>query len=141
MASQITLLVSIPLIVLLALAAVGSLWLNRNARLQNESATNSALAVATATAVRAIETDVAEALLRAGPDGRVPDPFESVVRFERRSGRELRVLLPPLAEGGPAELRRMVLTGPGEVYVSGPLIESTTGYVSVVIAVGDLAGG
>ena len=139
-ASQITLLVSIPLIVLLTLAAAGSLWLNWNSRLQNVSEANSDLALAAATAARAIKLEAAEALMRSDPLYEAPDPFTAVVRFGRGSSRELRGLLPRLVDGAAEEVRRISLTGPNETNVSGPLIESDTGYVSIIIAAGNAEG-
>ncbi len=140
LASQITLLVSIPLVVLLAAAAFGSLLLNHNSRLGGSRSTNDGLADATAVAARAIRVD-AFALLRQAPSGgEVPAPFAIVVDFERGDRSALVPILPRVPTEVRPAISRVVLAGPGETLVAGPLIDVETGYADLVFAAGGRDG-
>jgi signal transduction histidine kinase len=140
LASQITLLVSIPLIVLLAAAALGSLLLNHNSRLSGSRSTNAGLADATAVAARAIRVDAFALLRQPASGGEVPAPFAIVVDFERGDRGVLEQVLPRVPGEARPAISRSVLVGPGETVVAGPLIDVETGYADLVFAAGDRDG-
>ncbi len=108
---------SIPLIVLLAAAALGSLLLNHNSRLSGLRSTNNGFADATEVTTRAVRVDAFRLLRQAPFDREVSAPFAIVVEFERGDGSVLeQVLLRVPDETRPA-ISRGILISPGETFV------------------------
>ena len=105
---------SIPLIVLLAAAALGSLLLNHNLRLSGSRSTNNGFADATEVTTR---VDAFRLLRQAPFDREVPAPFAIVVEFERGDGSVLEQVLPCVPDETRPSISRGILIGPGETFV------------------------